>query len=172
MSSCCTVLLSSHPAGWLLHRLLMHRPLVLLLRRPLILSAHQLIVVSSLVVLLLRHPLVLSSRQLVVALPLNGLPTCSLVAPPSHPLSAPADCRIASCRPLVAPSSRPLIAPAGCCNVSPCVTLSSSHCAGWLLSYLYGGKMAPSMDECSRPVRLTSLTEETQTSPLNIVSSP
>ncbi len=68
--------------------------------------------------------------------PLIVLAGCCIASPPSHLLSAPADCRIASRRPLVAPPSCSLIAPAGCCVVSPCVTLSSSHRAGWLLSYL------------------------------------
>ena len=66
----------------------MHHPLVLLLRRPLILSAHQLIVVSSLVVLLLRHPLVLSSRQLVVALSLLVSPSLPLITPAGISLCA------------------------------------------------------------------------------------
>jgi hypothetical protein len=98
-SSCCAALSSSHCAGWLLRHLLMHRPLVLLLRCSLILSAHQLIVVSPLVILLLCHPLVLSLCRMVVAL--------SLLASPS----------------------RPLIALAGCCVISPCATLLSSRCA-------------------------------------------
>jgi hypothetical protein len=48
---------------------------------------------------------------------------------PSHPLFAPADCGIASHRPLDVPPSRPLTAPAGCCIASPCSALSSSRCA-------------------------------------------
>jgi hypothetical protein len=83
-SSRCAALSSSHHAGWLLHCLSMRRSLFLLLRRPLILSAHQLIVVSPLVVLLLHRPLILSLCRLVVAL--------SLLASPSRPLIVPAGC--------------------------------------------------------------------------------
>ncbi len=132
---------SSHCAAPLvisLHQLVVASPIiVLLLCRPPVISLHQLVLaLPPLVVLSLRRPLVLSSRRMVVASPLDAPPTCPLVAPPSHPLSAPADCCIASRRPLVAPPSCPPIAPAGCCIVSPCITLSSSHRVGWLLSYL------------------------------------
>ncbi len=84
LSSCCAALSSFHRAGWLLRRLSMRRPLILLLRHPLILSGRQLIVVSPLIVLLLHQPLVLSLHRLVVALP--------LLASPSRPLIAPAGC--------------------------------------------------------------------------------
>ena len=65
-------------AGWLMCCLSTPCPLVILSRRPLIVSSRQLIVALCLFVLLLPHTLVLLSCQLVVALP--------LLAPPSHPL--------------------------------------------------------------------------------------
>jgi hypothetical protein len=116
-----------------LHQLVVASPLlVLLLCRPPVVSSHQLVLASPLLVLSLCRPLVLSLCRLVVASPLDAPPTCPLVALPSHPLSVPADCCIASCflllrRPLVfssrwlvvalsllASPSRPLIAPVGC----------------------------------------------------------
>ncbi len=159
LSSCCTAScrathLPPRRTSWLLHCLLLSSRcaaplvvlshqlvvalplLVLLLCCPPVVLSHQLILASPLLILLLRCPLVLSLRRLVVASPLDAPPTCPLVAPPSHTFSAPADCRIASCCPLVALPSCPLIVPAGCCIVSPCITLSSSHRASWLLSYL------------------------------------
>jgi hypothetical protein len=131
-SSCCAahLVISSH-------QLVVASPLLVLsLCRPPVILSHQLVLASPLAVLSLRRPLVLSSCRLVVASPLDAPPTCPLVVPPSHPLSMPADCHIAFCHPLVAPPSRPLIVPAGCCVVFSCVTHLSSHCAGWLLSYL------------------------------------
>jgi hypothetical protein len=108
-SSHCAALSLSHLTGWLLHHLLLHRPLIVLsLRRSLVFLC-QLVVASPpvaptscplvvppscpLVVLSLHCPLVISLRRLVVAL--------LLVAPPSRcPLTAPPSCHLA---------------PAGCC---------------------------------------------------------
>ncbi len=125
----CAALSSSHCAGWLLRRLLLHCPLVILSPRcPLVillrlvvalppdtLPSSPLVVPLSrpFVILSLRRPLVVSSHRLVVALP--------LVLPPS-------------CRPLAPLLSRHL-APAGCCINSCCATLLSSHCATPLSSH-------------------------------------
>ncbi len=128
-SSCCAALSSCHHAGWLLRRFSLCHPLVLLLHRPLVVLSCQLVLAYPLVVLSLHRPLILSSRRLVVVLPLIAPPTSAFVAPPSHPLFAPADFCIAFRCPLDVPPSRPLIVPAGCCVASPCSALSSSHCA-------------------------------------------
>jgi hypothetical protein len=122
-SSHCATLSSCHHAGWLLHPLLLRHPLVLLLHRPLVVSSRQLVLAYPLVILSLHRPLILSSRWLVVALPLVAPPSPAYIAPPSHPLFAPADCCIASCCPLDVLPSCPLIAPAGCCVASPCSAL-------------------------------------------------
>jgi hypothetical protein len=119
----CAALSSSHRAGWLLHRLLLHcpfvvlspcRPLVVLLRLvvalpPITPPSHPLIVPPSrpFIFLSLHRPLVVSSHRLVVALP--------LVVP-------------LSCHPLAPPLSRRL-AQAGCCVNSRHAALSSSRCA-------------------------------------------
>ncbi len=118
------------------------------LRLPLIILSCQLVVAMPFTVLLLHHPLVNSLRQLVVALPLLFLSLRP--APPSHPLVAQAGCCIASQRPVLCLS---------CCLIvlschlslscraswllhhylslsSYCTSLSSSHCAGWLLRCL------------------------------------
>jgi hypothetical protein len=128
-SSYCATLLLSHLTGWLLCRLLSHRPLIILsLRRSLFILG-----------------------WLVVALPLNALPPRPLVVPPScrlivlslrspllvslcwlvvvSPLIAPS-----SCHPLTTPPSRHLV-PAGCCVASCCAALSSSHHAALLSSH-------------------------------------
>jgi hypothetical protein len=99
-------------------------PSCLLLRRPLALLLHQLVVALPLVVLWLRCP----SRHVAPAGCHIASP-CPFVVPPSHCLVAPAGSCIASCRPLVALPSRPLIAPAGCCITSRCAAHLSSCCA-------------------------------------------
>ena len=92
-------------AGWLLHCLPSHSPLV----------------ISS------RPPLVLLSCQLVFESPIVGRPSRPLVTPPSRLLAASAGCRIASRRPFVAPPSRRLIVPDGCCVDSRRAAVSSTH---------------------------------------------
>ncbi len=101
---------SSHCAGWLLHCLSLHHPIIVSLR--------QLVVASSLDILLLRplHIVLLPPAACCIA-------SCfPLVAPPSWLLIVLAGCCIASC--CVALSS------------SHCTALLFSHCAGWLLSRL------------------------------------
>ena len=89
LSSCCPLVLSS--------RHLLASPLIVLsLHRPLIVSLRRLVVVTSplgtppsrpLVVLSLRRPLAVSSRSLVVASPLVVLSSCPLlVLSLRHPL--------------------------------------------------------------------------------------
>ncbi len=141
--SCCTaLLLSSHSAtllssctGWLLHRLLSCRPLVLSLCCPLVLSSfsqsavllsshctgwllHCLLLHCPLVVLSLRCPLVIL-LQLVVALPLVALPSCPLVMLPSHPLFV-----LSLGHPVIVSShwlvvALPLVVPPSCCPLTP-----------------------------------------------------
>ena len=91
-------------AGWLLHCLPSHSPLV----------------VSS------QPPLVLLSCQLVFESPIVARPSRPLVTPPSRLLAASAGCRIASRRPFVAPPSRRLIVPDGCCVDSRRAAVSST----------------------------------------------
>jgi hypothetical protein len=134
-------LLSSLRAGWLLHCLLTHHPLVVLPSRhlivpPLVVLLRQLVVApSSLVVLSLHRPLVISSCWLVVALHVLAPPSCPLVIVHRRrhrtPLNAAAisnksataaierRCCIASCRPLIVPPSRQLVMPACCYIASP-----------------------------------------------------
>ena len=92
-------------AGWLLHCLPSHSPLV----------------VSS------QPPLVLLSCQLVFESPIVARPSRPLVTPPSRLLAASAGCRIASRRPFVAPPSRRLIVLDGCCVDSRHAAVSSTH---------------------------------------------
>ena len=92
-------------AGWLLHCLPSHIPLI----------------VSS------RPPLVLLSCQLVFESPIVARPSCPLVTPPSHLLAALAGCCITSHRPFVAPPSRRLIVPDGCCVDSRRAAVLSTH---------------------------------------------
>ena len=92
-------------AGWLLHCLPLHSPLV----------------ISS------RPPLALLSCQLVFESPIVARPSRPLVTPPSRLLAAPAGCRIASQRPFVAPPSHCLIMSDGCCVASRHAVVSSSH---------------------------------------------
>ena len=92
-------------AGWLLHCLPSHSPLV----------------VSS------QPPLVLLSCQLVFESPIVARPSRPLVTPPSRLLAASAGCRIASRRPFIAPPSRRLIVPDGCCIDSRRAAVSSTH---------------------------------------------
>jgi hypothetical protein len=132
LSSRCTALSSCHHAGWLLRRLSLRHPLVLLLRRPLFISSRQLVLAYPLVilslrrlsschhagwllcclslrhplVLLLRHPLILCSRQLIVALPLVVLLMCCPLVLSSR--------RLVVALPLLAPPSRPLVVPPSC----------------------------------------------------------
>ena len=94
-------------AGWLLHCLPSHSPLV----------------VSS------QPPLVLLSCQLVFESPIVARPSRPLVTPPSRLLAASAGCRIASRRPFVAPPSCHLIVPDGCCVDSRPASVLSTHCA-------------------------------------------
>jgi hypothetical protein len=128
-----------HPLVILLHQLVVASPLtVLSLRCPLVVLSRQLIVTLPLAVLSLHHPLVKSLRQLVVASPL--LSSCCAPHRPlvlwllRRPLVVSSSCRAAT---------RCLVS---CCaswlschhllSSSRCITLSSSHCAGWLLHCL------------------------------------
>ena len=94
-------------AGWLLHCLPSHSPLVVLS----------------------RPPLVLLSCQLVFESPIVARPSRPLVTPPSRLLAASAGCRIASRHPFVAPPSRRLIMLDGCCVDSRRAAVSSTHLA-------------------------------------------
>jgi hypothetical protein len=103
------------------------------------------------VVQLLRHPLVVSFHRLVVVSPLVVPPSRRPLATPLSRRLAPAGCCINSCRATLSSSHRAtslssclpiteltschLIAPAGCCIASRCTALSSSsHCAALSLS--------------------------------------
>ncbi len=114
-----TVLLSSC-ASWLLCRLLLQRPLVLLLCRPLVLLSS-----SDCTALLLSHLTCWLLRRLLLHCPLIVL---SLRR--SRCL-APASCCIASCR-----AALSLCCPLVLSLSSHCAALSLSHLTGWLLHRL------------------------------------